>query len=123
MNAQDSIGLGVGQDFDESVAVAQRAGTAVGTKREDSLAVLDAFRLQLVFGFADAGHFGMRVGDGGNHVVVDVSVAGHEPLDAGHGLVLGLMGEHRTANDVPHGENARDDRVEMLVDRNATAIQ
>src|SRR5262249_45387466 len=59
-----------------------------------------------------------RVGvhDAGDGVVVDVAVARGDELDASDALFFGFVREHRAADDVADGVDARDVGREVVVD-------
>ena len=106
VDAEDRVRLGVGQDLDEALEAACGAGAADGPERKRALAVGGAGFLQLLFRPADGGDFGFGVDDAGDRVVVDVDMAAGDALDAGHALLLGLVGELRPADHVADREHA-----------------
>ena len=53
VHAEHAVGLGVGEDFHKAFGVAHRPGAAVGGEGEFADLIVDAVRLELLFGLAD----------------------------------------------------------------------
>ena len=79
----------------------------------------DVRGLQLLLCPADRGHFGRRVDDAGDDLVVHVAVLAGEDLGERHALVFGLVGEHRPAHHVADRVDAGDVGGKTIVDRDA----
>jgi len=122
VGAQNTVGLGVGDDLHEAVSVGIRAGPAVGGKGEVADAVLYAGLLQLVLGLAHPGDLRVCVHNGGDGVVVDVSVAASELLRHRDTLLLGLVCEHGSDHHVADREDVALVGLEVSVDLNATTL-
>jgi len=83
MRAQNPVRLLLRQDLDEPFRVQVGLGARVGREAEFPDFVRYAFFLQVLFRFADPGDFRVCVDDGGDGVVVDVSVSGFDEVDSG----------------------------------------
>src|SRR5579863_10701399 len=68
VHAEHAVGLGVGEDFDETVGGQIDLGAPVGGERKLADSVGDAGRLQFFLGFADGGDLRIGVNDVGNDV-------------------------------------------------------
>ena len=82
MRAQNPVRLLLRQDLHEPFRVQVGLGTRVGCEAEFPDFVRNAFFLQLLFCFAHPGDFRVCVDDGGDGVVVDVSVPGFDKVDS-----------------------------------------
>ena len=82
MRAQNPVRLLLRQDLDEPFRVQVGLGTRVGCEAEFSDFVRHAFFLQLLFRLAYPGDFRVCVDDGGDGVVVDVSVSGFDEVNS-----------------------------------------
>jgi len=82
MRAQNPVRLLLRQDLHEPFRIQVGLGTRVGREAEFPDFVRHAFFLQLLFCLANPGDFRMRVDDGGDGVVVDVSVSGFDKVDS-----------------------------------------
>ena len=122
MDAEDAVGLGVGEDLDEAVGVGVAAGAGIGGERKLADPVVDAVVLELLLGRAHRRHLGPSVDHTGDRLVVDVPGLSGEQLGDGHALVLGLVGEHLAADDVADGEDAGNVGLELAVDRDEAAV-
>lgn len=82
--AKDAVSLRLGKDLDEALRV--EVGLRARVRREAELAnlVLDTLRLEFLLGLADPGDLGVRVYNGGDSSVVDVTVATLDELDSGN---------------------------------------
>ena len=76
------------------------------------------FRLQ----HADARDFGVGVNDTGDDIVIHVTSLAGDDLRRRHAFFFGLVGKHRTRDDVTNGVNAWEVSAEMVVDDNAAAL-
>src|SRR5690606_39136226 len=77
--------------------------------------------LEVLLRLADARHLRLRVDDVRDRVVAHVPVARDHALDAGDAFLLGLVREHRAADDVADREDSRDARLERIVDADLPA--
>ena len=84
MHAKDAVGLLLYKELDLTLGVEVRLGARVGGEGELPDFILDAVRLELLLRLADPSHLGMRVHDGGNGVVVDVTVTVLDVFDGGN---------------------------------------
>ena len=92
--------------FTPAFHVAERSGGGRCAEREESLAIFAVQLLQLFFGLSDGGNFRMGVDHRGDGIVIDVPVARHDPLDAGHALFRRLMGQFRPADAIADGKTS-----------------
>ncbi len=115
MDAQDLVGRSVGQDLHKALGLVVDLGAAVGGEGELALLVVDARRLQRLFGLADPGHFRAGVDDRRHQVVVDVANFARDQFDHGHGVFLGLVGQHRAVRHVADDPDARRRGLEVVV--------
>ena len=103
MDAQDTVGLGIGENLHEPVGMALRPCAAVRRKREASLAIGNAGLFQCVLAPAKRGNFGRRIDNSRNQPVIDMTgMTGHH-LDSGNTILLGLVGEHRPIDHIADG--------------------
>jgi hypothetical protein len=66
--------------------------------------------------------FGVRVHDGGNRAVVDMTIALVHVLDGSNGLLLSLVGKHRAESAVADGTDVRNLGAVLLVDDQAAPL-
>ena len=95
---------------------------AVCDEGEDTLSVFNSTLFELFLGRSNGPDFGFRIHHAGNGVVVHVTIAGEQLLDAGNAFFLGLVRQHRPANDVAGRKDARHGRLVMRVDRDEAAF-
>ena len=100
VHAEDLVGLRVGDEFDQPGGVAQRPRPRVGREGKHAGAVLDARRLELLLGLAHPGDLGRGVDHRRDGVEVEVRLLAGDALGHHHALLLGLVGEHRSAHHV-----------------------
>ena len=98
--AQHGVGLGVGKDLDETIRVGVAARPGIGGERELAGFVVDARLFQLFLCFPDTGDLGPSVDDAGDGVVIDVAGLAGQDFDRDDAFVLGLVGQHGSADDV-----------------------
>merc|ERR1712107_39382 len=122
VDAQDTVGLCVGQELDHTFRVQVCLCARVCRKGEGADLVLDAGLLELGFVLADPGDFGVCVHDGGNGTIVDVAVILCDELDGGDGLLFGLVGKHGTKGYIANDADVGDLGAVFLVDNNAAAV-
>ena len=72
VNAQDAIGLGIGEDLDYSLGFVHAASARIGLEGKFTNAILTAAGLDLLFGLANTGHFRPGVDHARHGIVVDV---------------------------------------------------
>ena len=114
MHAQDLVRGGVGQDLHEAVGLVVDLGPAVGGKGELAGLVGAALGLELLFTAADPGDFGGGVDHAGHQIVVHVTGLAGDQLDAGDGVLLGLVGQHGAVDHVTNGPDTRRRRAEVV---------
>ena len=115
MDAEHTVGFGIGDDLYKAVCVAVGLGAAVGHHRE--FADLDlALCLCLFLGQADAGDFRIGVDDAGNDVMVHNAGKARDEFGGGNALVFRLVREHRAGDDVANGVDAGDAGLEIMAD-------
>ncbi|MNV14802.1 hypothetical protein D3C71_1054990 [compost metagenome] len=100
MHAEDFVRAFIGQHFGEAFGLVVDLRPAVGGKGKLADLVRPAFSLELLFGLADAGQLRFGVDHTGDQVVIDLASLADHLLDAGHGFVLGLVGEHGAGGHV-----------------------
>src|SRR5829696_396201 len=108
-------GRRVGEDLHEAVGGVVDLGAAVRREGELADVVGDPRGLQLLLGPAYRGDFRVRVDDARDDLVVHVAGLAGEDLGDRDALVLRLVGEHGSGDDVADGVDARDVGGEMGV--------
>merc|ERR1719433_575458 len=98
--SQQSVSFLVPEDLDKTVGVIVALCPAVGGKWELAHCVLHTLGLEVLLVLADPGDLRVGVDDAGNAVVVDVDWTSDHALAGDDGLVLGLVGQHRSSNTV-----------------------
>lgn len=122
VRAEDFIGGGVGEDFDEAFGFIHCAGAAVGGEGEFADLVLDVGFFEFFFAFADGCGFGPCVDDAGDGVVIDVAGLACHDFGADYAFVFGFVGQHWAGDDVADGVDAGDVGLEVIVDCHAFAF-
>ena len=122
VDTKDTVGLGVGQELDHTVGVEVGLCSAVGAEWECAGLVLDALLLEFRLVLAYPGDFGVCVHDGWDGVVVDVTVVLGDEFDGCDGLLLGLVGKHRSECAVTDDADVWDLGAVFLVDDDAAAV-
>lgn len=123
VHTEDTVGLSVGKELDETLRVGVGLGARVGAEGERADLVLDTGLLELSLVLADPGDFGVGVHDAGDGAVVDVAVVLGDVLDGGNGLLLSLVGKHGAEGAVTDHADVRDLGAVLLVDHEAaTAV-
>src|SRR5690606_30258514 len=97
---QHAVTACVGEHLDHALGVIGCQGAAAGGEGKHADLVFDAFRLELLLGFADRGDFRMRVDDGGNQAVVHAGLVPGDAFGNHHTLFRGLVRQHRAAHEV-----------------------
>ena len=82
VHTEDTVGLSVGEELDETVGVGVGLGAGVGAEGEGADLVLDALRLELLLSLADPGHLWVRVDNGGDGGVVNMTMTTLDKLDS-----------------------------------------
>ena len=77
---------------------------------------VDARRLQLLLGLADRGDFRAGIDDAGNDVVIHMPRLAGQHFGQRHAFILGLVRQHRAADDIADGIDAGHIGFEMLAD-------
>jgi hypothetical protein len=122
VHTEDTVGLGVSEELDETVGVGVGLGAGVGAEGERPGLVLDAGLLELGLVLADPGDLGVSVHDAGDGAVVDVAVVLGDVLDGGDSLLLSLVGKHGAECAVTDDANVRDLGAVLLVDHEAATV-
>ena len=122
VHTEDTVGLGVSEELDETVGVGVGLGAGVRAEGEGADLVLDAGLLELGLVLADPGDLGVGVHDAGDGAVVDVAVVLGDVLDGGNGLLLSLVGKHGAECAVTDDTDVRDLGAVLLVDHEAAAV-
>lgn len=122
VDTKDTVSLGISDDLDETVSVVVGAGTRVGDEGVAANLVLDTSLLELLLVLTNPGDLGVGVDDGGNGIVVDVTVAGGNHLRDSEALILGLVGKHRAKGGVTNAADVGDVGLELRVNNDATAV-
>src|SRR5690606_33587195 len=90
VNAQHAVGLGIGDDLDETGGVVGGHGTAAGGERSDADIDLDSLGLQGLLGLADPGDFRMGVDHRRDQVVVHLGLVTGDALGNHHAFFRSL---------------------------------
>mmetsp|Transcript_69082 Transcript_69082/g.202256 ORF Transcript_69082/g.202256 Transcript_69082/m.202256 type:complete len:347 (+) Transcript_69082:295-1335(+) len=123
MDAQQLVSLLVSQDLHEANVLLIGLRTGVCTKDKLPLLVLNALLLEILLCLANPCHLWVGVNDGRHAVVVEVRLlARGEELGDERPLILGLVRQHRPLDNVANGVDARQVRLEMVVDLDLLAI-
>lgn len=122
VHTEDTVGLSVGEELDETVGVGVGLGAGVGAEGEGAGLVLDAGLLELGLVLADPGDLGVGVHDAGDGAVVNVAVVLGDVLDGGDGLLLSLVGKHGAECAVTDDADVRDLGAVLLVDHEAATV-
>lgn len=83
MDTEDLVGLLLSNNLHETFSIQVGLGPRVRREVEFADVVFDASSLQLLLGLANPGDLRVCIDDGGNSVVVDVTVAALEELNRG----------------------------------------
>ena len=103
MAAKNTVGLGVSDDLHKATRLALPQRPAIGHERELAGFHLDALGLQLLFVFADPGHFGRGVNDPRNGIEIDMRFLPGDGFGHRHTLVFGFVRQHRTTHHIADG--------------------
>ena len=122
VHTKDAVSAGIGQNLDLPIEMSTSTSAAVCDEGEDTLSVFNSTLFELFLGRSNGPDFGFRIHHAGNGVVVHVTIAGEQLLDAGNAFFLGLVRQHRPANDVAGRKDARHGRLVMRVDRDEAAF-
>mmetsp|Transcript_18098 Transcript_18098/g.33046 ORF Transcript_18098/g.33046 Transcript_18098/m.33046 type:complete len:347 (-) Transcript_18098:429-1469(-) len=121
-DTEQLVGLLIGNDLDHAFGALHDTGTAIGHEGELANLVVDALLLGLILTEADHSDFGVGVADGRDGGVVHVTHLAGDVLDACDSILLGLVGKHRTMDNVSDGVDTLDIGLEVFVDLNASAL-
>lgn len=83
VHSQNPIGLLLHQKLDISFGIQIGLCSRVGNEGEFADFVLDVGSFEFLFGLAYPGDFGVGIDDGGDGVVVDMTVTGFDKFDGG----------------------------------------
>lgn len=122
VHTENTVGLSVGEELDETVGVEVGLGARVGAEGEAADLVLDAGLLELGLVLADPRDLRVGVHDAGDGAVVDVAVVLGDVLDGGDGLLLGLVGKHGTEGAVTNHADVGYLGAVLLVDHETATV-
>lgn len=122
VDTQHAVGLSIDDNLDETVGVVVGTCTRVGNERIAANLVLNTGFLQFLFVLANPGNFGVSVDDGGNSIIVDVTVTGSNHFRDGETFILGLVGQHGTESGITNAADVGDVGLELRVDNDAAAV-
>lgn len=122
VDTENAVGLGISNEFDDTLGVEVGLGARVGAEGESADVVLDAGGLDLGLVLADPGNLGVGVHDAGDGSVVDMAVALLDVLDNGNSLLLGLVSQHGAEGNVTNDADVGDLGAVLLVNDEAAAL-
>ena len=123
VDTQNAVGLGIGDELDDTFRVEVGLGTGVGAEGEGADVVLNARGLDLGLVLTNPGDLGVGVHDAGDGGVVDVAVALLDVLNGSNGLLLSLVGQHGAEGHVTDHTDVRQLGAVLLVnDQTATVV-
>ena len=114
--------LALEQQLGHALVAAQAQRPARRAPREDRLLVLDPVGLGPRLGQAHPGHLGIGVGHRRDRLGVELDVEPGDDLGRHLGLVHGLVGQHRLADDVADGVDPGHVGAHLGVDRDEAAL-
>jgi len=123
MNAEHTVGRAIGKDLHETIGMAHGPSAAVGGEGKAADRIGNAGGLQLFLGAADGGCFRRGIEHARDHAVIHMAMLAGNDLGDGDALVLGLMGEHRPADDIADRIDAGNIGRETIVDHDAAAFE
>ena len=116
VNAQNLIGLGIGQDLDHPGGVTHCARAAVRHEREGSRLVASALGLELLFRLPDPRDFRRGVDHPRHGVEVDVRVLTGDAFGHRHTFLFGLVRQHRPTNHVANRPDVGEVGAAIVID-------
>mmetsp|Transcript_30938 Transcript_30938/g.78151 ORF Transcript_30938/g.78151 Transcript_30938/m.78151 type:complete len:223 (-) Transcript_30938:938-1606(-) len=122
VHAQDLVGLFVCDHLDDASSVIYAAGAAIGHHGELARLVLHALRLELLLCLANPSNLGPGVDDGGHGAVVDVAILAGNDLNSSDAVLLRLMSQHGSLNDITNGVHAGHAGAEVVIHRDCAAL-
>jgi len=122
VDTKDSISLSISDNLDETIGIVIGASTRVGNEWVVTGLVLDTSLLQFLFVLTNPSDFRMSIDDGGNNIIVDMTVSSGDHLRNGETFIFSLVGQHRSKSNVTNASNVGDVGLELRVDDNATAV-
>lgn len=122
VHTENAVGLGIGDELDNTLSVEVGLSTRVGAEGEGTDAVLDAGFLDLALVLANPGDFGVGVHNARDGGVVDVAVTLLDVLDGGNGLLLSLVGKHGTESAVTDNTDVAGLGAVFLVDHQTAPV-
>ena len=123
VDAEDLVGGGIGQHLHKALALMIDLGAAIGGEGELARLIGDASGLQLFLILADPGHFREGVDDAGDQIIVHVTGLARDQLDAGHAVILGLVGQHGAIGGVTDDPDTRGRGLEMVIGDEAALVR
>ena len=124
MDAEHAVGLGVGENFHETLGGLVHLGAPVRGHRKLADIVGDAGGFQFLFAFPDGRDFRIGVDHVRNGVVVHVAGLPDQDLGHRHPLVFRFMSQHRPGDNVADRPDAGDVcRVIMICDDAAALVE
>ena len=122
VDAQKSVGLGVGENLDHTLSVEVGLGARVGAEGEGTNAVGDAGLLEVLLRLSHPRNLGEGVHDRRDAAVVDVAVTLLDVLDNSDGLLLGLVSKHGAEGGITDAADVGDLGAVLGVNNNASAL-
>src|SRR5262249_20339774 len=122
MHAQHAVGLGIGDNFYETIGGQIDLGATISGEWKLADVVGDTGSLQFLFAFADGGDFRIGVDHVGNGFVVHVARLADENLGDRDAFILGLVRQHRSGNHIADRPDARHAGGVVVIDRYAAAF-
>src|SRR5690606_32063089 len=117
-----AVGLGIGDDLDQTGRVVGRHGTATGREREDTDVDFNAFALERLLGLAYPCDFRMGVDDRRDQVVVHLRLVAGDTLGNHHALFGRLVRQHRATHHVTDSVDAGNAGCALIVDEDEAAL-
>jgi hypothetical protein len=109
-------------EFHQTLGILVGLCTRVGRERELADLVRDTGLLQLLLILSDPRDFRVRVHNGRNRIIVDVSVTRLDDFDGGDTFFFSLVGQHGTECSVTDTLDSLDAGVELVVDNDTTSV-
>src|SRR5690606_15400271 len=116
VNAENFIGLLVGQNLYEPVSIHAGASPSKCLVGETADLVLTARTLELFLRISDAGNFGPGINDTRDKEVIDVRFLTRQCLCDKHTLLLRFVRKHRTSYDIANSVYVVDISLQVIVD-------
>ena len=117
VDAEDPVGLFVGEDLHHPVLLTEALGASIGPEHEAAARKRDPSILELGLGAPDHRQLGLGVDHVGDDLVVDMPRQTRQVFGDGDALLLRLVREHRAAHQIADRENPLDVGSEVVIDR------